>query len=394
MTKFQLCLTALLVLLTVSLPFIASAISGTSVGGTIGGTGTGANGRISIRVNGSPKLYGPQILDELLQHSRRIRNADNTIVSNEGIVSIEGVPVPIYPPPPGQPFLWVTPQEAATFDTAIDRATAFNAVVPTYGWFVAPPRGFDIKRQAPPVGEPPQYDLRYNYNPHPNGPSNGTDAWTMWDDFNIGFVPGETFTLELDMEGMLNPDGSRDGFSFNAMLITMTLPPEIDLVFDAATNRAATSTIPGFDHGPMLPNPDVNYNYGRDDKRVVLGWPVGAGLDGENHVNVNGSREQIMQINLRISDAITFPNGSHYITEPITFAFQNRIICDEPTRFVNGVQEPIDLWFVYNNPIDGSQQRLPSTPCNCTDSYCSGINPVFSTGGVLIRPQGYPRQLP
>jgi len=391
MTKFQLCLTALLVLLTVSLPFIASAISGSSVGGTIDGDGTGANGRISILVNGSPMLYGPDILSELLVQSNSIRSSDMTIESFDG-----GLNAPLYPPPPEKrPFLWVHPTEddrVTLFDDAIVRAGDFLAMGSSYfGWFVARPTLFAERNSV--AGGEPLYDLRYNYNPRQNGPppparpTDGADAWTMWDDFNIGFVPGDEIRLTLDIEGL--------NTGFNAMLITMTLPDGINF-------ESATSDIPNFGYNKD-PLPPDEFNSSR---RVVLGWPL-VGTpdtfdDNYSHGNFVGDADgkgTLMEISLQVDPNFFGLSQMPYrFTESITFSFRNRMICDEPTMVDNGSQVPVDIAFVYKRPADGILYRLPSEPCVtniCRDrTICHGKNPIFNIGGVLVRRPNHPHPSP
>lgn len=441
MTKLQLLLTTLLILLVISVPFIALAVNGTegsinaaSADDVLSGRGTGADGRISVLVDGFPMLYGPQILQELHDHAQSTFN--NTI-----ICANNGASAPLYSPPGivvDVPFLWVTQEEAnALSDAMRDALTQINNM-PRFGWFAAPPRRFDQKTRAdqagnPPIvraspadpptdppssqqqplitgepptaaGEPPAYDLRYGGEPGLpvtlQDPAGGEGAWTMWEDFNIGFYPGQLFTLTLNIEG---------NTGFNAMAITMTLPDEVEFVYASGAQAELDFRVVDNPVGSFVPGSPWNTN-----RRVVMVLPgaTGSGTTGGSVVSgtppsINFYNDgAIIRIDLRIRNNVTGENvtvgtrsarndpsrtvpAEFFTTDPITFSFRNRFICDNPTRVAPGVttpapQENIDLAFVYNYPA-GNYDILPSYPCSCGNtSWCSSENPIFSIGGVLI----------
>lgn len=344
MTKLQLFLSTVLVLLVISVPFIASAVNGIGFSGTATGTRSGADGQISVMVNEHPLLYGPSAIQELIDRSLEIALPQNTAVCSQG-----GTTVPPYDPlNPVHPWLWVTPEERTALLTEIERAQNFVNLMPNFGWFVSS-REYDRRTT------PPSYNLPYNEDVNPVGVPIGEGAWTMWDDFNPGFVPGETFTLNLDITG---------NTGFNAMFITLELPEQI-------TFLNATSPLPHFIVGNVLDN----------GRRIVMGWP--GTFPGGGFMSGNFTEDgRIIDIELQVSSALAAP----VITRPITFSVRNRFICEPPTRIdVNNEQVPVDIEFFYTRPGQASE-FFPSTDCTCMHANCDVNNPLYQIGGVLIRP--------
>jgi hypothetical protein len=304
---------ALFIMLVILVPFIASAISGINASGNP----AAADGRIRVLISTPSEnirrpvdeLYGPIILNDLITHSEMVRAATDISADGTDVLTSR---------------LWATQAEHNVLIAAENAARSILTQFPQ-GWFIAPPREVDRRRET----TAPNYALERN---------DGVDgAEQMLYDFSLlGFARGEEFDLCLVIEG---------NTGFNSMFLNMVLPPQLELI--SLTPHVAPPP-------PPPPQNPFEFHWYQTGNSIIAGWV-------NNTAGQNYQGGELMTYRLRVRN-----DAALGLTPPITLAFRNRLFFDTPTA--------------HNGTVVGRALSilLPGTPTVADPR-------IFDIGGVLIR---------